>query len=194
MADRQKIRKSMNQQEKYKYAYKFTSIASTGLTFIEDSLASIMGTATDLAFLRSFYMLLSYNFELILKSRIVMTGNFSDKSVMNDELRKLGHDITKIGNKLGVANLSVLGIKEIAENAQYKIITADDKEIFIENFTKIRYDFLDDVMRNVDSREHERMKEYTRILTDVILRKAKEQNEEEKNKKLLTDQQKFGKI
>lgn len=171
----------MNQQEKYKYAYKFTSIASTGLTFIEDSLVNTMSTATDMAFLRSFYMLLSYNFELILKSRIVMSENFPDKNIMNDELRKLGHDIKKIGNKLGDAGLNELGIKQIDENAQYKITTTDNKEVFIENFTKIRYDFLDDVMRTVDSQEHERIKEYARILTDVILRKAKEKNEKDKN-------------
>lgn len=171
----------MNQQEKYKYAYKFTSIASTGLTFVEDSLVNTMSTTTDMAFLRSFYMLLSYNFELILKSRIVMSENFPDKNVMNDELRKLGHDIKKIGNKLGDAGLNELGIKQIDENAQYKITTTDNNEIFIENFTKIRYDFLEDVMRTVDSQEHERIKEYTRILTDVILRKAKEKNEKDKN-------------
>lgn len=171
----------MNQQEKYKYAYQFTSIASTGLTFVEDSLVNTMNTTTDRAFLRSFYMLLSYNFELILKSRIVMSENFSDKNVMNDELRKLGHDIKKIGNKLGDAGLNELGIKQIDENAQYKITTTDNKEVFIENFTKIRYDFLKDVMRTVDSQEHERIKEYTRILTDVILRKAKEKNEKDKN-------------
>lgn len=171
----------MNQQEKYKYAYKFTSIASTGLTFVEDSLVNTMNTTTDMAFLRSFYMLLSYNFELILKSRIVMSENFPDKNVMNDELRKLGHDIKKIGNKLGDAGLNELGIKQIDENAQYKITTTDNNEIFIENFTKIRYDFLEDVMRTVDSQEHERIKEYTKILTDVILRKAKEKNEKDKN-------------
>lgn len=171
----------MNRQEKYKYAYKFTSIASTGLTFVEDSLVNTMNTTTDMAFLRSFYMLLSYNFELILKSRIVMSENFPDKNVMNDELRKLGHDIKKIGNKLGDAGLNELGIKQIDENAQYKITTTDNKEVFIENFTKIRYDFLEDVMRTVDSQEHERIKEYTRILTDVILRKAKDKNKKEKN-------------
>lgn len=170
----------MIQQEKYKYAYKFTSIASTGLTFIEDSLANTMSNATDMAFLRSFYMLLSYNFELILKSRVVMTGNFSDKNAMNDKLRKLGHDIKKIETEIGAAKLKELGIEKIEENAQYKITTTDNKEILIENFTKIRYDFLDDVMRTVDGQEHERIKEYTRILTDIILRKVKEKNEKEK--------------
>lgn len=173
----------MANEEKYKYAYKLTSVASTGLSFVEDSLACLMKNATDLAFLRSFYMLLSYNLELILKSRIVMTENFLDKNVVNDELRKLGHDIKKIGERLGENNLKDLGIKEIGENNQYKITTTENKEVYVENFTKIRYDFLDDVMRNVDNQEHERIKEYIKALTDVILRKAKEKNEEAKNQK-----------
>ena len=170
----------MNSQEKHKYAYALTSVASTGLSFIENSLLSIMNNATDMAYLRSFYILLSYNFELILKSRVVMIKSFSDKKAINDELGKLGHDIAKIGKTL-VANLEELGVKEIIEyGSQYKIITTNGKEIYIENFTKIRYDFLDDVMRTVDNQEHARIKEYAEILVS-ILRKAKEKNEEAKS-------------
>lgn len=171
----------MMNEEKYKYAFKLTCVASSGLSFIEDSLRSIMNNATDLAYLRSFCILLSYNFELILKSRVVMIKNFSDKKDINDELGRLGHDIIKIKENLGDNNLKELGIKEITENgSQYKIITTDNKEICIENFTKIRYDFLDDIMRRVDSQEHLRIKEYTEILIS-ILRKTKEKNEETKN-------------
>jgi hypothetical protein len=167
----------MNNQEKHKYAYRLTSVASTGLSFIEDSLSRIMNDATDMAYLRSFYILLSYNFELILKSRVVMLKNFSDKKAINDELRKLGHDITKIKKTLGI-NLEELGIKEITENDnQYKVTTTDGKEVYIENFTKIRYDFLDDVMRTVDNQEHIRIKEYAESIVS-ILRKAKAKNEE----------------
>lgn len=167
----------MNNEEKHKYAYALTSVASTGLSFIENSLSRIMNNATDMAYLRSFYILLSYNFELILKSRVVMLNNFSNKKAINDELQKLGHNITKV-RKVLAANLGELGIKEIIENgSQYKVITTDNKDIYIENFTKIRYDFLDDVMRGVDNQEHARLKEYTNILVS-ILRKAKEKNEE----------------
>lgn len=175
----------MTNEEKHKYAYKLTSVASTGLSFIEDSLACLMRDVTDLAFLNPFYILLSYNFELILKSRIVMLGNFSDKNAINDELRKLGHDMTKIGKKLGENNLKDLGVKEISESNQYnqyKITTTENREVYIENFIKIRYNFLDDVMHNVNSQEHERLKEHTKILTDIILRKTEEKNEEEKKK------------
>lgn len=102
----------MNNQEKYKYAYSLTSAASVGLSFIEDSLSNTINETTDNAYLRSFYILLSYNFELILKSRVVMIGDFIDKDKMNYDLRKLGHDIEKIKNKLGNINLSDLGIKK----------------------------------------------------------------------------------
>lgn len=170
----------MNNQEKHKYAYSLTSVASTGLSFIENSLTRMMNNGTDLAYLRSFYILLSYNFELILKSRVIMIKSFSDKKAINDELRKLGHDIKNIGESLGEVNLKELGVREITDNDnQYKIITTDGKEIYIENFTKIRYDFLDDVMRNVDNQEHTRIKEYTKVLI-FVLKKAKEKNEETK--------------
>ncbi|HCR52654.1 TPA: hypothetical protein DIV48_03380 [Candidatus Kaiserbacteria bacterium] len=109
-----------------------------------------------------------------------MLNSFSDKKALNDRLRELGHDITTIKGAL-VTNLEELDVKEITEDgSQYKIITTDDKEVYIENFTKIRYDFLDDVMRNVDNQEHTRIKEYTKILVS-ILRKAKQKNEEAKS-------------
>ena len=176
----------MNNQEKYKYAYSLTSAASVGLSFIEDSLSNTINETTDNAYLRSFYILLSYNFELILKSRVVMIGDFIDKDKMNYDLRKLGHDIEKIKNKLGNINLSDLGIKKIeqvAKNTRYKIVTTDNKKVFIDNFTKIRYDFLDDIVRSIDNIENKRIEEHIKILTDVILRKAKQKNEEAKSLK-----------
>ena len=169
----------MNNQEKYKYAYALTSVASTGLSFVEDSLVSMMSDTTDLARLRSFYILLSYNFELVLKSRIVMVENFSDKQSLNNRLIGLGHDIQAIANALS-KDLQELGISKVERNGtQYKIGTADNKEVVIEDFTKIRYDFLDDIVRKVDSQEHTRIKENVDVLFS-ILKKAKEKNEEAK--------------
>lgn len=171
----------MNNKERYKYAYRLTSVASTGLSFVQSSLSRMMEDTTDMAWLRSFYILLSYNFELILKSRVVMVKKFGNKKEINDELKKLGHDIVKIARCFKKSQLEELEVREITEiNNQYKIVTTDDKEIYIENFIKIRYDFLDDVMRNVDNKEHERISEYTRGLF-AILRKAKNKNENDKN-------------
>ncbi len=168
----------MNQQEKYKYSRKLTCVVSTGLTFIEDSLEMTMNEATDLSYLRSFYMLMSYNFELILKSRIVMLEDFVDKNAMIARLKELGHNINEIAEALKVAGLEELGISKIEKNAQYKITTTDSKKILVEDFIKIRYDFLDDVMRRVDNSEHKRLKEYMETLIGIILKKAKEKNEE----------------
>jgi len=169
----------MNDQEKYKYAYALTSVASTGLSFVEDSLTSIMNDKTDLAWLRSFYILLSYNFELILKSRITMVEGFTDKQALNNRLVQLGHDIQAIKNALGKTHLEEIGINNIEKNTQYKISAIDGKEVLIEDFTKIRYDFLNNIVRSVDSQEHTRIKGYLDVLFS-ILQKAKEKNEEAK--------------
>ncbi|NQU77618.1 hypothetical protein HQ544_02885 [Candidatus Falkowbacteria bacterium] len=172
----------MSLQEKHKYAFRLTSVASTGLDFIGESLMRIMNNATDLAYLRPFYLLLSYNFELILKSRVVMLGNFSIAVELKGELQRLGHDIIAIKNELGNANLQEIGIKFIAKDKnKYNVLTTDEKEIYIENFTDVRYDFLDGVMRSVDSEEHKRLKEYTEALL-LILKKVKQKNEQDKNK------------
>src|SRR3989338_1030798 len=171
----------MNNQEKYKYAYALTSVASTGLSFVEDSLVSMMSNAGDSSRLRSFYILLSYNFELVLKSRIVMVENFNDKQSLNSRLVNLGHNIQATAKALGGTNLQELGITEVKKNStQYKVSTKDNGEILIEDFRKIRYDFLDDVVRSVDSQEHARIKEYLDVLF-LILKKTKEKNEESKN-------------
>ncbi len=170
----------MNNQEKHKYAYALTSVASTGLSFVEDSLVSMMSDTTDLARLRSFYILLSYNFELVLKSRIVMVEKFSDKQSLNNRLIGLGHDIQAIANALG-KDLQELNISKVEKDGtQYKIRTADNKEAAVEDFTKIRYDFLDDIVRSVDSQEHTRIKENVDVLFS-ILKKAKEKNEDAKS-------------
>lgn len=126
----------MNNQEKYKIAFRMTCRASSGLCFIEDHLMRYF--VTDSAFLRSFYILLSYNAELILKSRIVMTGSFIDKNEIDKKIKSLSHDILKIGKVLGDDELMKLGIKEITKtDNQYKIITINKKEAIIEDFTDI---------------------------------------------------------
>lgn len=109
-----------------------------------------------------------------------MTESFADKQAMNNRLIELGHDIQTIANALGNHTLAEIGITKVENGSgQYKIATTDNKEILIENFTRIRYDFLDNIMRTVDSREHERIKDGIDVLFS-ILRKAKEKNEETK--------------
>lgn len=165
----------MNNQEKYKIAFRMTSRASTGLSFIEDYL--MHNFITDAAYLRSFYVLLSYNAELILKSRVVMMGNFVDKDGIDKKLKSLSHDISKTSKELGYNELMKLGIKEITKkDNQYKIVTIDGKETVIEDFTDIRYDFLDGKIRIIDTKEHERVKEYIETIFSILKNTKKENN------------------
>ncbi|MBU4015255.1 hypothetical protein KKC83_02935 [Patescibacteria group bacterium] len=88
---------------------------------------------------RSYYILLSYAFELMLKSRLVMVTNISE-----DELIKIyGHDVKKILQKLKDLNeLKNIGIKDLPEVIKqyiYKIETTDSKIFYIYDFTNIRY-------------------------------------------------------
>jgi len=165
----------MTNQEKYKIAFRMTSRASTGLSFIEDYLMEHF--TTDSAYPRNFYILLSYNAELILKSRVVMMGNFIDKDEVDKKLKSLSHDILKISKALGDDELMRLGIKEITQNGnQYKITTIDGRGTIIEDFADIRYDFIDGKVRTIDDKEHERVKEYIDTLFTILVN-AKKENE-----------------
>ena len=171
----------MNNQEKYDIAFRMTARASTGLSFIEDHLTRYQ--FTDSAFLRSFYILLSYNTELILKSRVVMKDNFLNKNEINKKLTALLHDIEKIGKDMGNAELLKLGINTIAKNEdRYILTTTDWKVIYIEDFVDIRYDFIEGKIRTIDNQEHERIKGYVEQLR-LILQKVKKENELKKNDK-----------
>ena len=88
---------------------------------------------------RSYYILLSYAFELMLKSRLVAVTN-----ILEDKLIEVyGHDINKILRKLKDLNeLEKIGIKVLPEEVKpyiYKIETTDDKTFYIHDFTNIRY-------------------------------------------------------
>jgi len=105
-----------------------------------------------------------------------MVENFNDKQSLNSRLVTLGHDIQAIAKELGETSLRELGISKVDKSStQYKVSTTDNKDLLIEDFTKIRYNFLDDIVRSVDSQEHVHIKEYLDILF-MILKRVKEEN------------------
>jgi hypothetical protein len=172
----------MNDEEKYKIAFRFTTGASTGLTFLEDYLC--VNQKTDLAFIRSIYMLLSYNTELLLKSRIVMAGSFLNKDDLKKKLTILSHDLIKIKKELGDDELLKIGIEEITKNnTQYIIKTINKTEIIIEDFIDIRYDYIFGKMRSISNDEYKKIKEYIDGLFS-ILKSVKNKNEERTKKEL----------
>jgi len=168
----------MNNQEKYDIAFRMTVRAFAGLSFVEDYLTG--SPSTDPAYLRSLYILLSYSAELILKSRVVMMGNFLNKNKIDNALRDLLHNIEKIGKEIGNVELLKLGINAITKNGdRYILTTTDNNKIYIEDFADIRYDFIEGKIRTVDNQEHERIMGYVEQLFS-ILQKAKKENEEDK--------------
>lgn len=88
---------------------------------------------------RSYYILLSYAFELMLKSRLVAVTNISE----NELIKGYGHNVNKMLKKLGdLDKLEEIGIKALPEKVKpyiYKIETTDKKIFYIHDFTNIRY-------------------------------------------------------
>lgn len=90
--------------------------------------------------LRSFYILLSYAFELILKSRLVAVSNITEDQL----IKNYGHDIGKILNKLrSLGELQKIGISAFQhdpeENLYIITATAQKRKFVIHDFTNIRY-------------------------------------------------------
>jgi len=174
----------MNNEEKYKIAFRFTAGTSSGLSFLEDYLYDKKNT--DIAYIRSIYILLSYHVELLLKSRVVMTGSFSDKDKLKAKLTKLSHDLTKIGQELNKVELSKIGIKNITKNGTKFIIeTVNNIKIKTEDFTDIRYDYLFGKMRTISDNEYKEIKDYIEELFKILnlIEKYNEEDKDCKNNK-----------
>lgn len=151
-----KVSNYMNDQEKRKIAFRMTTRAFASMDFVDDYLSSHLN-ATDSAYLRSLYILLSFAFELILKSRVVVTHDSDCQKCLERKLKNLGHDFIKICQVLGNKELNNVGIKNIEsktasynnprepkeEYSYYSVDTVDDKKISIENFNDIRYNFME---------------------------------------------------
>ncbi len=134
----------LNNEEKKKITFNMITRAEFGFYFIEHKYIDQQYNSSrpDIAWLRSVYILFSFNFELLLKSVFLLTESFIDEYEIEDKLKEMGHNIKKIGNKIGNINLKNIGIKKIEENNGDYIIKTFDKTIEIKDFIDIRYDFV----------------------------------------------------
>ncbi|MEK9184944.1 MAG: hypothetical protein AAB866_02140, partial [Patescibacteria group bacterium] len=111
--------------------------ACQSIKLIKDCLVN--DTTEDEPCFRPYYILLSYAFELMLKSRLVAVTEISE----NELVREYRHNVNKILQKLkGLNELRKIGIKVLPEEVRpyiYKIKTTDDKTFYIYDFTNIRY-------------------------------------------------------
>lgn len=146
----------MNDIEKYEIALRLAIGASSGFQFLEDYLDN--NQKTDIIFIRPIHILLSYSFELLLKSRVVMLGMFSNKEEINKKLTDLSHDLIKISKEIGGTELLKLGIQEIIkDDVQYIIKTNNKIRICVENFVDIRYDYIFGKNRIISHNEYKKI-------------------------------------
>jgi hypothetical protein len=146
----------MDNKYRKEIANRMLTRALTGLYFLEDFLCR--HSAKDGADFRSLCILLSYSFELTLKTAVVMTSESVIKDELEGELKDLNHDIIKISRSFEKDDLNKIGIKSITSRNTNSFVgyiakTCDDKEIVIENFIDIRYDFMNDSLRGLPENE-----------------------------------------
>jgi len=133
--------------------------ANSTLYFLEHAFKFANMKANDIAWQRSVLIMLSYAFELILKAKIVLTSIKEDINDIDQELKGFGHNIQKILCELdsrGVLPSMKITSYQVSNNGsfrQYEIYFDDQKELIVEDFVDIRYDYIKTALRNVTSHE-----------------------------------------
>ena len=137
----------MESSEKKKYAYAVRTKGKSALESIKKFISTCDIDETDF---RSLYILLSYGVEMILKSTIILSYDSDCKKCLDQDLKYLSHDLTKISKKIGEVELDDIGIESIKSEKEkyinsdenfyyYNITTTDGRVMKIENFVDIRY-------------------------------------------------------
>jgi len=145
--------------------------AQTGLIFLTECLEKIVKGPTDPAFSRSIYILFSYNFELILKSLIILNRKTENEKDLFKGINH--HDLERLAEELTADSLKKINIKSIEKEKnsafiEYKIQTINNEDIIVQDFTDVRYDFTKDILRNIDPNESSRIKKEIDILLKMI--------------------------
>jgi len=88
-------------------------------------------------------LLLSFGFELILKSRVISLSKATNEPMLEKELMGIGHNFTKFKTALA-GELSKIGITDIQiksgiDDYSYYIIKTKNGDIEVENLNDIRY-------------------------------------------------------
>lgn len=142
--------------------------ASGGFYFLLECLEQIHRGATDAAYSRSAYILLSYYCELLLEAYLLLLlkDDYSRQTAeeLSDLLRgKRNHDLKELSEKIGTEDLEKLGISKIDIDTKndlkrYVINLSDGEKIIAEDSVTVRYDFKYDRRRDIDPDESGRMK------------------------------------
>ncbi len=156
---------------KIELAKKALGRGGSGLYFIEDVLRNRSG-GTDLAFSRSWYILLSFNFELILKAILILENKLDTKEEILDSIK--GHDLAKLSSGIDTDSLRKYGINKISKQVSnsfisYNVeISSDRGCVIIQDLIDVRYDFEKEQLRNSDAGEMDRIKNEIKLLLSVV--------------------------
>ncbi|MBI2109287.1 MAG: hypothetical protein HYT93_03905 [Parcubacteria group bacterium] len=135
--------------------------ANSGFLFIDACLEHFHRGGTDAAYSRSLYVLFSYNFELMLKSRILLASSLNSREELLEDIKS--HDLKLLSKKLSseaLKKIDIMSIEKIKESGfvKYVVNLIDGRQIILQDFTDVRYDFGKDALRNVDQEESKKMK------------------------------------
>lgn len=129
--------------------------ADSVLYFLDHTLRFAGMKADDIAWQRSILIMISYAFELILKAELVFSSKNNNINDLDKELRQFGHNIENIIDELKKRKLlplmKISGYKVNSNGSfkQYTVIFKDKKEIIVEDFVDIRYDYTKEALRNI---------------------------------------------
>ncbi len=161
----------MSNNIKIELAKKAAGGGSSGLYFIDDILRNKSG-GTDMAFSRSWYILLSFNFELILKAILIIENKQNTKKAILNSIKS--HNLVSLSKIIDKKSLNKYGIdsieKEIKNNFISYIVKISNNRgsIIIQDLIDVRYDFEKEELRISDPNEINRIKKEVNLLLSVI--------------------------
>lgn len=148
--------------------------ASSGLYFIEEILQS-RGDSTDAAYSRSWYVLLSFNFELILNALIAFESNGATNAEVIQDIMKVrpSHDFEKLCQNVSTDLLNKVGLVSVRKQSnggfiEYEAVMHDGNKIYIQDLIDVRYDFKKDELRKTDPQEIPRIKKELQSLKSAV--------------------------
>jgi hypothetical protein len=156
---------------KIELAKKAVGRGSSGLYFIDDILRNKKG-GTDSAFSRSWYILLSFNFELILKAILILENQKNSKQEILNSIK--GHNLVSLSKVINDISLKKYGIdnikKQTDNNFIFYIVEISDNRgsVIIQDLIDVRYDFEKEQLRNSESNEINRIKNEIKLLLSVV--------------------------
>jgi len=156
----------MSSKKKTKLSNRLISRAEGGIAFLEQCLEKIHTQGTDPAYSRSIYILHSYNFELVLKSRLVLLSK--KKTIREIDKDHRGHDLEKLSEHENLNNIGIIKIKQYTTKfKRYKIKTIYG-DFTIQDMVDVRYDYFESKLRQTDHYESKRIKKELSIMKNII--------------------------